>query len=53
MLPLGDVSTLRTHEVLVVRMDEHVFGEVGLVAAPELTQAALVGLLTCRRRNQS
>lgn len=45
VFPFSHVSTFSTHEVLVVRVREHVFGEVRLVSAPEVTQAALVGLL--------
>lgn len=53
MLPLGDVSTLCTHEVLVLGVNQHVFGQVGLVSAPELTQAALVRFLTCREKTET
>lgn len=49
VLPFGDVSTFGTHEVLVIRVSEHVFREVGLISAPEVTQAALVGLLALKR----
>jgi hypothetical protein len=50
VLPLCDVAALGTHEVLVVRVCEHVFGEVGLIPAPEVTDAALVRLLTFQRK---
>lgn len=46
MFPFCDISTFSTHEVLVVRVSEHMFREVGLISAPEVTEAALVGLLT-------
>lgn len=46
VLPFSDVSTFSAHKVLVVGVSEHMSGEVGLVSAPEITQATLVGLLT-------
>ena len=50
VLPFCDVAALGTHEVLVVRVYEHVLGEVGLIPAPEVTHAALVRLLTFQRK---
>jgi len=49
VLPFSDVSAFGAHEVLVVRVSEHVLREVGLISASEVTQATLVGLLTCSR----
>lgn len=49
VLPFRDVSTFSAHKVLVIRVSQHMFGEVGLISAPEVTQATLVGLLTCNR----
>lgn len=45
VFPFGDISTLGTHVVLVLRVSEHVFREVGLISTPEVTQATFVGLL--------
>lgn len=46
VLPFCNISTLSAHKVLVICVSQHVFGEVGNVAAPEVTQIALVRLLT-------
>lgn len=53
VLPFCDIAALGTHEVLVVRMCEHVLGEVGLVPAPEVTLATLVRLLTFFKERES
>lgn len=53
VLPFSDVSTFSAHKVLVVGVSEHMFREVGLISAPEVTQATLVGLLTYYRKNKS
>lgn len=44
VFPLGDVAALGAHVVLVVRMGEHVLGQVAHVPAGEVTQLALVRL---------
>lgn len=46
VLPFSDVSTFSAHEVLVIRVSEHMLREVGLISAPEITQATFVGLLS-------
>lgn len=46
VLPFCNISTLVAHKVLVICVSQHVFGEVGRIAAPEVTQTALVRLLT-------
>lgn len=52
VLPLGDVSTLSAHEVLVIGMGQHVLGQVAHIAAREVTQLTLVRLLSYRgKRN--
>ena len=48
VLPLGDVSTLSAHEVLVIGMGQHVLGQVAHIAAREVTQLTLVRLLSYR-----
>lgn len=50
VFPFCNISTLGAHKVLVVCVSQHVFGEVGHIAAPEVTQTALVRLLTYLRR---
>lgn len=52
VFPFCDVSTFGTHKVFAFRVSEHMFGEVGLISAPEVTQAALVGLLTWYRERE-
>lgn len=53
VFPFRDVSTFSAHKVLVVGVSEHMLREVGLIAAPEVTQATLVGLLTCYRKKEA
>lgn len=45
VLPFCNIPTLGAHKVLVTCVSQHVFGEVGHIAAPEVTQTALVRLL--------
>lgn len=52
VFPFSDVSTFSAHKVLVVRVSEHMFREVGLISAPEVTQVTLMGLLTCYRKKE-
>lgn len=49
VLPLGDVATLGAHVVLAAGVGQHVLGQVAHVAASEVAQLTLVGLLTCGR----
>lgn len=53
VFPFRDVSTFSAHKVLVVGVSEHMLREVGLIAAPEVTQATLVGLLTAVHQHVS
>ena len=47
VLPLGDVAALGAHVVLAAGVGQHVLGQVAHVAASEVAQLTLVGLLTC------
>lgn len=46
VFPFGNISTLSAHKVLVICVSQHMFGEVGHIAAPKVTQTTLVRLLT-------
>lgn len=46
VFPFGNISTLSAHVVLVICVSQHMFGEVGHIAAPKATQTTLVRLLT-------
>lgn len=42
MLPLGDVPALGAHEVLVVGVGQHVFGQVAHIPACEVDRKSVV-----------
>lgn len=46
VFPLCHISTLSTHKVLVFRVSEHMFGQVGHIPASVVAHTAFVRLLT-------
>lgn len=53
VFPFSHVSTISAHKVLVFGVSEHMFREVGLISAPEVTYATLVGLLAYYREKKT